>query len=120
MSERDRSTARQTDPADEAQGTDLRAEHLEGETVYDRHESSIGKVTDVVVGEDGRIEVVVIDVGGFLGLATHSVGIGLDRLNIRRGAGDEMRIYLDMSDEELRDLPAERQVPPAAAGFRNR
>ncbi len=95
------------------------ADQLRDETVYDRHEGTIGTIRDVVVSDDGRVEVVVLDVGGFLGLAAHNVGIRAEKLNVRHGEGDEVRVYLDMTDEELRNLPQWTGViPPAVGGYR--
>lgn len=110
--------SRRTTP--EAIGSEsLTADQLEGETVYDRHEGTIGTIRDVAVSEDGRVEVVVVDVGGFLGLSAHNVGISVEKLNVRRGEGDEVRVYLDMTDEEVRNLPQWTGViPPAVGGHR--
>lgn len=80
--------------------------HLKGESVFDRHESKIGTIDDVIVGEGGRVETVVLEIGGFLGLGTHAVGVRADKLDVRRGAdGRAVRVYLSMTDQELRDLP---------------
>jgi hypothetical protein len=98
----------------------LDPELLRDQTVYDRHEGTVGTIRDVVVSEDGHLEVAVIDVGGFLGIAAHNVGINAEKLNIRHGQGDAVRVYLDMTDEELRALPQwGGLIPPAVGGFRS-
>jgi hypothetical protein len=99
----------------------LTAEDLKGAKVYDRHEGTVGTVADVVTSKDGKVENLVMDVGGFLGIASHSVGIGGHQVSLRHGRDGDVRIYLKMTEEELRDLPARDAplIPPAAAGFRN-
>jgi hypothetical protein len=88
--------------------------HLKGEPVFDRHESKIGTIEDVVVGEGGRVETVVLEIGGYLGLGTHAVGVTADKLDVRRGDdGRSVRVYLSMTDQELRDLPPHGgAIPP--------
>jgi hypothetical protein len=93
------------------------ADDLKGAAVHDRHDGRIGSVSDVVVGGDGSIEAVVLEVGGFLGLATHTVAVDVRRVGIQRG-GDDVRVYLAMTERELRALPEHPDVvvPPAVAG----
>jgi hypothetical protein len=87
---------------------------MKGEAVYDRHEGKIGTIQDVVIGEGGHVETVVLEVGGFLGLGTHAVGVEASKLDVRRGDdGRAVRIYLAMTDQELRDLPPHGgTIPP--------
>lgn len=98
----------------------LTADDLKGATVYDRHEGTVGTVSDVVMADDGKLENLVVDVGGFLGLAQHTVGIGARKVSLRHGRDDDIRIYLKMTEDELRDLPASGGpgIPSAAAGYR--
>lgn len=95
----------------------LTADDLKGANVYDRHEATVGTVSDVIMADDGTLENLVVDIGGFLGLAQHTVGIGARKVSLRRGEDDDVRIYLKMTDDELRDLPA-TGIPAAAAGYR--
>lgn len=87
---------------------------MKGEAVYDRHEAKIGTIDDVVIGEGGHVETVVLEIGGFLGLGTHAVGVEASKFDVRRGDdGRAVRIYLAMTDQELRDLPPHGgTVPP--------
>jgi hypothetical protein len=38
------------------------------QNVYDPADAKIGEISDVLVGQDGRIEAFIVSVGGFLGL----------------------------------------------------
>jgi sporulation protein YlmC with PRC-barrel domain len=109
------------DPADgyvslDAEG--VAVEELKGAGVYDRRDARIGSVDDVVVRDDGALEAVVVEVGGFLGLGAHTVAVDARRLGIQRG-GDDVRVYLALTERELRDLPEHPDivVPPAVVGF---
>ena len=64
-------------------------------------------INDVVLSSDGDdVEAVLVDVGGFLGLFTHTVFVSLEQLDVQRDAEqDEVRVYLDLSQEQLESLP---------------
>lgn len=94
---------RATPKADEVPES-VTEEDLRGATVHDRQGTEIGTVSDVVTGDDGRVESVVIDVGGYVGIGSHAVSIVAHRLSVR-DEGEETRIVLGMTREELRGLP---------------
>jgi putative membrane protein len=52
-----------------------RASQLRGLNVYNNNNEKIGDINDVLVDRDGRIEAVVIGVGGFLGIGEHDVAV---------------------------------------------
>ena len=88
-------------------------EDLRGATVHDRQGTEIGTVDDVVTGNDGRVESVVVEVGGYVGIGSHPVSIAAHRLSVRDEGGGT-RIVLGMTREELRGLPAQGEpvTPP--------
>ena len=55
--------------------TEWRAPKLVGVGVYGPDDKQIGKIKDLLVDHDGKTQVVVIGVGGFLGLGTKDVGV---------------------------------------------
>lgn len=83
----------------------LTAEDLTGERVYDAREEWIGEVSQLLLSDDGMIEQAVIDVGGFLGIGEKPVAIPMDRLRIVRDANSVVRVYVDMTEEQLEALP---------------
>lgn len=85
----------------------LTVDDLTGATVYDRHGDRVSGISDVVLSPGGdEVEAVLIDVGGFLGLFTRTVAVDMDQLQILADAeSGDIRVYLDMSEEELEDLP---------------
>ena len=55
--------------------------------MHTERNDKIGKVDDFVVPADGKLTTTIIDVGGFLGVASHRVAIPLSQLSeIRPGA----------------------------------
>ena len=98
----------------------LTVEDLEGATVYDRHDREVATISDVVVSDEGTAQTVVMDVGGFFGIGSRTVGIAVDRLGVQKSARDgEVRVYLSMTDEEVRNLPAYGgpKYPPVNTGY---
>jgi sporulation protein YlmC with PRC-barrel domain len=51
------------------------ASKLKGLNVYNQNNEKIGDISDLMLSKDGKIDVVVISVGGFLGIGTHDVGV---------------------------------------------
>ncbi len=87
--------------------TEITSDMLDGATVMDRQDASVGTVSNLVIDADGKISDVIVDVGGFLGLGTKPVALKLDQLEIlRQTDGDDLRIYVGATKEELEAMPA--------------
>lgn len=85
---------------------ELTSENLEGARVYDTRDEDIGEVNHLVLNEQGEVETVVIDIGGFLGLGEHQVGVTFDELQIMRDeVGGDFRVYIDADEEALMNQP---------------
>lgn len=52
-----------------------RASKLTGLNVYNNANEKVGDVNELIIGKDGRVEAVVIGVGGFLGLGERNVAV---------------------------------------------
>jgi hypothetical protein len=57
-----------------------RSSRIVGATVYNDSDQSIGKIDDLIVGQDGKITTAVISVGGFLGIGSKLVRVPYDEL----------------------------------------
>jgi sporulation protein YlmC with PRC-barrel domain len=57
-----------------------RASKLVGVNVYNEANEKIGDINDVILGKSGRVETVVLGVGGFLGMGEHYVAVAYDKL----------------------------------------
>lgn len=85
--------------------TGLTAELLTGADVRDSTDASIAEVSDLVLTGDGQVTDVVLDVGGFLGIGAKTVAIPMDRLTVAQADGGAVRLWVDMTKEELEALP---------------
>lgn len=88
----------------------LTSELLTGADVRDTNDASIAEVSDLVLTGEGQVTDVVLDVGGFLGIGARSVAIPMDRLTVAQSEGGAVRIWVNMTKEELEALP-EYQKP---------
>ena len=61
----------------------------------------------------GQISHVVLDVGGFLGIGTHTVAVPLEELQVFRDEGNNIRVYLPWTQAQLEALPEFDENDPA-------
>ena len=57
-----------------------RASKLMGLNVYNEQNEKLGDINELIVGKDGKINAVVIGVGGFLGMGEHLVAVPYEKL----------------------------------------
>ena len=57
-----------------------RASKLVGLNVYNDANEKIGDINDVILDKSGKVENVVLGVGGFLGMGEHYVAVAYDKL----------------------------------------
>lgn len=85
--------------------TQVTAEKLTGANVRDSTDASIAEVSDLVLNSEGQVTDVVLDVGGFLGIGARTVAIPMDRLTVAQTDSGSVRLWVDMTKEELEALP---------------
>ena len=84
----------------------LTSEKLTGAAVYDANDDVIGEIGTLVLTDDGQVSKAIVDVGGFLGMGEKPVALDLTELQILRNeAGDDVRVYLQQTKEQLEALP---------------
>jgi sporulation protein YlmC with PRC-barrel domain len=94
------------------QSDEVRTSKLMGSTVYDLQNRSIGKVSDIVLNKDGKVDAAVLDVGSFLGMGGKYVAIPLDDIKT-----DNNRLTLDRTKEQLQQMAAyQLENPDTGAG----
>jgi len=72
--------------------------------VYDPNNNKIGAVSDVLVSPDGRVDALIVGVGGFLGVGTKDVAVNFNAVKpIKR----DNKIYLTVNatKDELKAAP---------------
>lgn len=81
---------------------DMTAEDLTGARVYGVNDEDVGEISELILTDNGKVEKAVIDVGGFLGIGEKPVAVKMDELTIiRNDAGDDLRVYIDSTEESL-------------------
>ncbi|MDR6267635.1 PRC-barrel domain-containing protein [Roseobacter sp. N2S] len=85
---------------------DLTAEDLTGARVYGLNDEDVGEISELVLTDAGMVDKAVIDVGGFLGIGEKPVAVAMDELTIiTNDAGDDLRVYIDSTEEALEARP---------------
>ena len=74
-------------------------------SVYGTDNTAIGEIKDIIVKSDGKIEGMVVSVGGFLGLGEKNVALKMDRFKVMPEADGSARITVLATKEELRKAP---------------
>lgn len=84
--------------------TELSSDDLIGAQVVSGDGENVNVVRDALLDDDGAIEALLFGVGGFLGIGARTVAVGVDEIEIVEVDG-ELEVHLDMSEEEIRELP---------------
>lgn len=71
-----------------------------GMAVIGQDGKEVGEVSDVLVGEDGMMQSIVVDQGGFLGIGEKSIALELSAVDIQDDG-----VHINMTDEQLAELP---------------
>jgi hypothetical protein len=81
-------------------------DELESATIFGRNDETIGTISALNIGADGKITQAVVEVGGFLGMGTHSVLLPFSDLTILRSANNsDLRVHLDTTKDKLKAMP---------------
>src|SRR5262245_10401152 len=88
------------------------ASSLIGSTVYTPADETVGDINDVIVGLDGKIQGVVIGVGGFLGLGEKDVAVQMDKLTVQPQDANKsnVRLILNSTKADLEAAPEFKSV----------
>lgn len=85
---------------------ELTADKLQGATVYGPNDENVGEINRLILDDSGKIQRVVLDVGGFLGMGERQIAVTLDELNIvRTDDGSDFRVYVDANQANLKAQP---------------
>ena len=85
--------------------TKISANNLNGTTDYDSADHNVGEVGDVIVSQDGKIDAVVVDVGGFLGIGEKPVAIAFEDLDIRKDEKGNLTVFTSFTKDQLDNAP---------------
>ncbi len=83
----------------------LNASKLIGLDVQSPEDKKVGDIGEVVLDKGGKVEGVVVDVGGFLGIATHPVLLDWKDVTLASRDGKD-RAVVNLTKEKLEQMPA--------------
>ena len=74
------------------------------QNVYDPSDQKIGEIKDVLITQEGKVEAVIISVGGFLGIGDKDVAVPFSDI---KGTKKNDKWYLTMqaNKDELKNAP---------------
>ncbi|WP_192177460.1 PRC-barrel domain-containing protein [Mesorhizobium amorphae] len=72
-----------------------------GTTVYGADDAKVGEIGDVVLGDDKKVDAVVVDVGGFLGMGEKEVAVGLEKLKFLSDKDGNRYLYTNFTKAQL-------------------
>lgn len=85
---------------------DRTAHRLMGAEAYSAEGDSIATVSDLVLDSDGGASHVIMDVGGFLGMGTHTIAIEVEQVDILwNDASGDVMVQVPLTEDQLRDMP---------------
>lgn len=87
--------------------TTIKPAMLKGARLYSVKNEDIGEVDQVLTKSDGNIDVLILDVGGFLGLGEHRISANPSELKVKTDRdGKTVWVYIDATKEQLEKRPA--------------
>lgn len=81
------------------------ADELKGLNLYDAEGNDIAEISDLEIGADNAVSKMVVDVGGFLGMGAHTVGLSPDQVTIYRNSDGDLKGYVTLDKAALEALP---------------
>lgn len=74
------------------------------QSVYDPQNNKIGDVKDVLVDSDGKINALILSVGGFLGAGEKDVAVKFDAVK-KTEKDNSVRLTMNANKDELKSAP---------------
>ena len=79
----------------------ISAENLIGTTVYGADDAKVGEIGDIVLSTDKKVDAIVVDVGGFLGIGEKSVAVGMEQLKFMTDKNGNRYLYTNLTKAQL-------------------
>ncbi|ESY81747.1 photosystem reaction center subunit H [Mesorhizobium sp. LNHC221B00] len=80
---------------------EIRVDDLKGTTVYGADDAKVGEIGDVVLTPDKKPDAVIVDVGGFLGIGSKEVAVGMDNLKFMTDKNGKKYLYTTFTKKQL-------------------
>ncbi len=75
------------------------------ENVYDPGNSKVGEIIDVLIGSDGKVDALIVSVGGFIGINEKDVAVTFASVNASERNG-KWHLSMDTTKDALKTAPA--------------
>jgi sporulation protein YlmC with PRC-barrel domain len=72
-----------------------------GTNVYGADDAKVGEIGDVVMTGDKKVDAVIVDVGGFLGVGEKQVALGLEKLKFMSDKDGNRYLYTNFTKAQL-------------------
>ena len=92
---------------------EVSAEELIGAPIYGEDDVHVGEISDVIVSDAGKVEEVVADVGGFLGIGEKRVAVEPENVDFMKQMDGELVVFTTFTKEQLE---AEEAYSKASVG----
>jgi len=83
----------------------LKAEDLKGTDVISPTGQKVGDIDDFVLTGDGKVDAVVVEFGGFLGMGTKHVAVAYQGLKFMVGPSNERYLVINVTKDQLNAQP---------------
>ena len=83
----------------------LNSEDLTGMRVYGANDEDVGEISEILMTDDGMVDRLVLDIGGFLGMGEHQIAVTPDELTFMTDQDGAMWVYIDATQEALEAQP---------------
>lgn len=74
------------------------------QSVYDTQNNKIGDIKDVLVDDEGRVNALIVSVGGFLGAGEKDVAVKFDAVK-KSEKDNSVRLTMNANKDELKSAP---------------
>ena len=91
---------------------------LIGAKIHNDQKESVGSINDVYLDDSGKVQAVVVSVGGFLGVGAKSVAVKWDDIKYGKD-GKSLMLTTSLTADALKAMPdykSEKQKPAGTSG----
>lgn len=102
-----------TDPATMTPAGQADAKKLIGRNIKNANNDTIGEIKSVYLDKDGKVQTVIVGVGGFLGMGEHEVALAWSDLQV---SNNGEQVMVNMTKDQLKGLPEYKYRDPKYRG----
>jgi sporulation protein YlmC with PRC-barrel domain len=79
--------------------------HWYKQSVYDPSDNKIGEIMDLLVSKEGKIEAMIIGVGGFLGMGEKDVAVPFNAVQFKTKDNNKWYPVMNATKDSLKNAP---------------